>query len=99
MKRRCYYLLVAYIVTAVLLSCSDPIDDETGNTIVLNPVELLIAPADKTVLALTDDSKRTEKFEWQHAEASKGVAPRYEILFFKDKQTPSDCVLCDVCVY
>ena len=92
MKRRCYYMLVAYIVTAVLLSCSDPIDDETGNTIVLNPVELLIAPADKTVLTLSDDSKRTEKFEWQHAEASKGVAPKYEILFFKDKQTPSDAI-------
>ncbi|MBK5195901.1 MAG: SusE domain-containing protein [Proteiniphilum sp.] len=92
MKRRFYYMLFAYIVTAVLLSCSDPIEDDVDNTIVLNAVELLIAPADKTVLALSDDSKSTEKFEWQHAEASKGMAPKYEIIFFKDNQTPSNAI-------
>src|SRR5690554_1643117 len=92
MKRRSYYLLLAFIVTAIFLSCSDPIEDDVDNTIVLNTVEVLIAPAANTVLTLSDDSKRTEKFEWQHAEASKGVAPKYEILFFKDKQTPSDAI-------
>lgn len=92
MKSKFYFILVVYIFTTLFQSCSDPIDEETGNTIELNPVELLIAPADKTVLTLSDDSKRTEKFEWQHAEASMGVAPKYEILFFKDNQTPSEAI-------
>ena len=92
MKRRSYYLFLAFIVTAILLSCSDPIEDDVDNTIVLNTVEVLIAPADKTVLTLSDDAKHTEKFEWQHAEASKGVIPKYEILFFKDNQTPSNTI-------
>lgn len=92
MKRRSYYLFLAFIVTAIFLSCSDPIEDDVDNTIVLNAVEVLIAPAANTVLTLSDDAKRTEKFEWQHAEASKGVTPKYEILFFKDNQTPSNTI-------
>jgi predicted alpha-1,6-mannanase (GH76 family) len=79
------------MVIGVLLSCSDPVEEDKDNLIVVNAVGKLISPADNSVLELSDDYLESkEKFEWQNAEASKGVVPKYEILFFKENGIPSD---------
>ncbi|MDD3788140.1 MAG: glycoside hydrolase family 76 protein [Petrimonas sp.] len=88
MKKRFYYFLVPFIVSAVLLSCSH--DDEVNNTIEIKAVERLISPTDNSVLTLTNNPHSMEKFEWQRADASKGVTPKYEIIFFKENSTSAE---------
>ena len=83
-----YYVLFSLIVTGVFLSCSDPVE-EVNNIVVVNAVEKLISPADNSAFELAKDLPST-KFEWQRAEASKGVVPKYEIMFFKENGAPSE---------
>lgn len=86
MRKGLYYILLSCMVMGLLLSCSDPIEDDDNNPEV-NAVERLILPADNSVLTLSDDLQSTEEFEWQAAGASRGVAPKYEIVFFRENET------------
>ena len=89
MEKKWCYLLFSLIATGLFLSCSDPIEEETNTIIVVNAVEKLISPADNSAFELTKELPST-KFEWQKAEASKGITPKYEIIFFKENGGPSE---------
>ena len=93
MKRILHYFLFLCIATGVFISCSDPIEDNTiDKTIELKAVESLIAPVNNTVIELSNDLKASQKFEWAHSEVSKGATPKYEIIFFKENDTPSNAL-------
>ncbi|MDR0421612.1 MAG: SusE domain-containing protein [Proteiniphilum sp.] len=96
MKKELYYLVFSLTVAGLLLSCSDPIEEEEDLTeeIAVNAVEKLIAPADNTPLELTKDLPAI-KFEWLKADATKGgkgVTVNYEIIFYTENGSPSEPV-------
>lgn len=89
MSKGLYYFLFSFILAGLLVACSDPIEEDTGNGAEERAVERLIFPADNTVFSLSADLQATEEFEWQAVEASNGVAPKYEVIFFRDNETVS----------
>lgn len=75
MNKLIIYTITLFLIGSVL-SCSDPVE-EIDNTVVLNAVEKLISPINKSTITI-DDLRLVEKFEWQKAETSKGIVPDYE---------------------
>ena len=76
MNKLIIYTITLFLIGSVL-SCSDPVE-EIDNTVVLNAVEKLISPINKSTITIGDDLRLLEKFEWQKAETSKGIVPDYE---------------------
>ena len=89
MNKLIIYTITLFLIGSVL-SCSDPVE-EIDNTVVLNAVEKLISPINKSTITI-DDLRLVEKFEWQKAETSKGIVPDYEVIFFKENGTSSEAI-------
>jgi predicted alpha-1,6-mannanase (GH76 family) len=85
-------LLWLMTVTSLFLSCSKPAEEEMEEVLPeISAVEQLISPADNSSLELVEGMPHVT-FEWRKANASGGIVPKYEVIFFAENGTPSEPV-------
>ena len=89
MAIKSHYFLLLILLTTLFSACSK--QTFKNDLAVVGAVGELLSPMDNVSLNLTKDLPAV-KFEWQAAQSSNGVSPKYEIVFFKENAIPAESI-------
>lgn len=83
-------ILMLCILCIAYYSCSDPLEDNEDLNSFIDPVETLLSPEDNLLIDLSDKTQSSVLFKWEHSKTSNNIKPKYEVIFYKAEDSPSD---------